>query len=617
MPQTCAVRDDTHLSVAIRLLLPDIAATMDILPVVNGFVCNPELPVALALRATCELTFQSHKPYPRAAIIAIPCVGNPAPDKDTTLVKRWVRSPFQSKASEMSFQQGTTLMEIGAASYLKCTSNQSFLTMEDGKRIDPQPEKVVTKALADRGVPQPALPARVACVLSNVDPAHLRTHLHEPSHDFWSSLKKLASDAKIRLITPTELKEWQQTLRKRKQSEGPSQGSSSSHANSIRAIDVATITIDLQSFKAEGSKVSYLAPERFGPDQEGLAIMTKAAAEAFLPASRISAGPLAIAIVDTKPIAGFMAPAFNHEDQPVLVPTCLVNFGDVEIKFAADVPSTSMGAVASCVVEFWVRRDLAAQWKDVADHMQYLGVHLPELRNGKVMATWSAKFFSKDRKPAPHDKAAYLHGFFRLPMTVVDPVLARSGNAGIFLTPKGDDKKPHQAFAIIPLPTASLDDAVAKATSDPNILGVVEHSQHFALRCRRENLQKVRKILTPESLFVPEGEMPPDSEAFHLKHLTDHTTPEALTAALAQLGWNAKAVRPVNQSTWLITAKHTPPARHLCINGSFVVVVSLKKPCDTHPQARPTGRPVHCYAATERSWIVRLHSHDQVRGPQD
>ncbi|CAJ1405058.1 unnamed protein product [Effrenium voratum] len=339
--------------------------------------------------------------------------------------------------------------------------------MEDGKHIDPrtrvectQPEKVldfracpvkggakrppknddirkvVTKALADRGVPQPALPARVACVLSNVDPAHLRTHLHEPSHNFWSSLKKLASDAKIRLITPTELKEWQQTLRKRKQSEGPSQGSSSSHANSIRAIDVATITIDLQSFKAEGSKVSYLAPERFGPDQEGLAIMTKAAAEAFLPASRISAGPLAIAIVDTKPIAGlqqFMAPAFNHEDQPVLVPTCL-------------------------------------------------------------------------------------------------------GNAGIFLTPKGDDKKPHQAFAIIPLPTASLDDAVAKATSDPNILGVVEHSQHFALRCRRENLQKVRKILTPESLFVPEGEMPPDSEAFHLKHLTDHTTPEALTAALAQLG---------------------------------------------------------------------------------
>ena len=439
--RTCAVRDDTHLSVAIRLLLPDIAATMDILPVVNGFVCNPELPVALALRATCELTFQSHKPYPRAAIIAIPCVGNPAPDKDTTLVKRWVRSPFQSKASEMSFQQGTTLMEIGAASYLKCTSNQSFLTMEDGRHIDPrtrvectQPEKVldfracpvkggakqppknddirkvVTKALADRGVPQPALPARVACVLSNIDPAHLRTHLHEPSHDFWSSLKKLASDAKIRLITPTVLKEWQQTLRKRKQSEGLSQGSSSSHANSIRAIDVATITIDLQSFKAEGSKVSYLAPERFGPDQEGLAIMTKAAAEAFLPASRISAGPLAIAIVDTKPIAGlqqFMAPAFNHQDQPVLVPTCLVNFGDVEIKFAADVPSTSMGAVASCVVEFWVRRDLAAQWKDVADHMQYLGVHLPELRNGKVMATWSAKFFSKDRKPAPHDKAAY------------------------------------------------------------------------------------------------------------------------------------------------------------------------------------------------------------------
>ena len=217
--RTCAVRDDTHLSVAIRLLLPDIAATMDILPVVNGFVCNPEL----ALRATCELTFQSHKPYPRAAIIAIPCVGNPAPDKDTTLVKRWVRSPF----------------------------HQSFLTMEDGKRIDPrtrvectQPEKVldfracpvkggakqppksddirkvVTKALADRGVPQPALPARVACVLSNVDPAHLRTRLHEPSHDFWSSLKKLASDAKIRLIIPTELKEWQQTLRKRKQSEG-------------------------------------------------------------------------------------------------------------------------------------------------------------------------------------------------------------------------------------------------------------------------------------------------------------------------------------------------------------------------------------------------------------
>ena len=118
------------------------------------------------------------------------------------------------------------------------------------------------------------------------------THLKQ-----WNSIKHLANDAKIRLISVEELKRFQSSKkleRAETQSSASTTVSKSTTASSKKSVDMAEVKVDLSYFKAANKAVTPLLAEQFGPDAVGVAVMHADKALAYLPPSKLSSDHLAI-----------------------------------------------------------------------------------------------------------------------------------------------------------------------------------------------------------------------------------------------------------------------------------------------------------------------------------
>lgn len=196
-------------------------------------------------------------------------------------------------------------------------------------------------------------------------------------------------------------------------------------------------------------------------------------------------------------------------------------------------------------------------------------------------------FFDEHRNKTGHQSAHHLHGFVRVASSLVDATLIRSGAAGIFIAPKDAQKKHHPNYAVIQMPGIDLEEAVAIAKKQK----AVQLAKSFAIRCRRTDLATLRPILLPGSICPQEGEIQQDATLWMIKHLLTSTTCQELTAAMKSIGWQASVVKPLNNTTWIVSAQSPPPSAHVAINNSFVAIVPAKKSDDRNTLAAFTKLP--------------------------
>lgn len=449
---------------------------------------------------------------------------------------------------------------------------------------------VITQALRKRGVPDDALDARTKSILATVPHDQLRTHIKEPDVTFWTSLKRLASEHRIRLVTAAELKVFQKSQRLAKKTEvvvetpakGKGKGAKGQSGkgkqqnNAGHKLDLAFVQLETKYLSAEGhSNIQVLPKTDFGVDKQGVTLMTEKEAEAFFPVKSLSTGPLAILALCNVESCGsdlVMLPAIDKSGEPILLPIMIHNFGDVPVKFHPGDNSANTPEVASQVIEVTIRRTLVEDWSRVRDGLQYLASHNPSLKGGSIIAHWSFKPYGSNKKASSLDQAAYVHGYFRCKADCVDEVLKTSGKHGIFTIPRDDNRRPDPAFAIIPA-SEKLEHMMIQAQKHVMTLGIIEVQGGYAYRTRRENLQALRKALMPNSVWSEEGQPRAGDEMYVLKHVAVTTGAPQLTSALRQLGWDAVGIKPIGQSTWSVAAAQPPPSPHLLINGHFTIAI--------------------------------------------
>eukprot|EP00438_Fugacium_kawagutii_P001682 Skav224189 [mRNA] locus=scaffold1975:367869:368966:+ [translate_table: standard] len=202
---------------------------------------------------------------------------------------------------------------------------------------------------------------------------------------------------------------------------------------------------------------------------------------------------------------------------------------------------------------------------------------LPEIRSEKVIASWSIKFYTAARKPVDHREAVYAHGYFKIPATMLEQTLKRSGMSGVFMQSKLDNKKPDPNYGIIPLHGYNHEDALAMTQKIPQALGIIiMNDQTFAVRARREHVLAVRKLALPQSISAQEGSITPGAKWFILKGLKTSTDCQHLTDALKGIGWeDAVAIRPKGPQAWLVCAQTDPPSLHVQVNDYYASIVPI------------------------------------------
>ena len=346
------------------------------------------------------------------------------------------------------------------------------------------------------------------------------------------------------------------------------------------------LVFDASHFVALDDPIEIIPHDRFGPDAKGLTVMNCSQAMKHIHDGTISVDPLAIlAVGDGCEKFGekLMIPAHTTGQQPVIVPASLLQLGVGDIVFRANLPSAATATIDAITLEFTLRRECIETWASTATPMHYLGLKCPELRgDGKILASWSIKCF-KDRRVCLHSEAQHWHGYLKVDLHLACNVLRRSGQHGIYLTPRGVDKKPHPKFSVIPLPGRSLEQVSKLLGEAPHALGVAvlgNDFKTFGVRCKREHFDTMRAFFFPESIKVDTDDIKDDDALYTIKHLVAQYTRESMNDALEKVGWDARAIKPNGPGSWLIASGKEPPSQHLCMNGSLAIVVGRKA---THP----------------------------------
>ena len=613
--RTVSVSLDATLQDATSLLFPDLAFRCSV-SIAN---LGEHMPGNMKIRCLNqfvkhEIVFHSTKDFPVTDLEIIEKVSFPDQMKIgdpeaqmQPMVKRWIKSPFQSKAYEKHFHENASLAMIAGSYFAHTESTQALLVLMDGKCVDPRtlvkdvPEisiitiracpllggaknadirKMLHSQLLARGVAEEDLGSRIDAILAKIQPDKLRMHVAESGLKQWSSIKHLANEAKIRLITVDELKKFQQTKktdRAETQSSASTAASKSSASSVKKLIDMSEVKVDLSYFRAGDKAVVPLSAEQFGPDAVGVAVMHVDKAERYLPPSNLSSDHLAIVAVGGKDIGNSksrMIPAVNCRGEPMLVSACLLNFGDEKVVFQTGDVSTKLEGQDAMVIEFTVCRNETEDWNQVKSPLLYLGQNFGEIKNARILFSWAVRFFTNAKKQTDHSKADYVHGFFRVLVSQVDGIIAKSGWAGVYMTPKNAAKRPHEAYQIINVPNRSIEELRALAQKTMHALGIIRTNSSMAIRCRREHGNQVQRLLFPDMPAPEVGQFEAGDLLFTLKHVSVFVPASELTKALGALGWEgAKAIRPLGASSWSVAARKAPPASHLCINGEFAVVI--------------------------------------------
>ena len=622
-----------NIGSVLERLFPDLKHQCEINMTDSGGNRLNDLPVSIInIGAYYEIEFGATRSYPvtqveilqPVGIVEQMNIGKKDELDQAPIVKRWVRTPFQTKPYEQHFEEKVTLTRMAARYFAHSNTTQTIMTMIDGKSVDPrtkigdvpedrvvtfracpmlgggkEKDKDVKKILADqfksRGVPEELVQSRVEGFLAKVAPDKIRTHSGETWARQWVSLKQLANEAHFRLITTDELRSFQNRKKSDKHREETSSASTnastagtsitnraSDGSSNAKKLNLNEVCVDLSYFKAGGDEVKLISVENFGPDSSGVTVMHMDSAIKFLPIKRLSADPLAIIAVGSKPITDApikMAPAKNGKGEPILIPMCILNFGDTPIQFHEGSMKADLATQDAMVIEFTIYRKEVETWDEVKSPVVYLGLKIAETKTTKILSTWAVKSYSDQRKPIEHTKASYVHGYLRVLEASADPLLARSGWFGIYLVPKNNLKKPHEAYAIVPVPNKSVEQLHAVVQSTKNALGIVKTMSALAVRCRREHTFSIKKIIYPDLPLQEEGVYSQGDRLFVLKHLEAHTNIEELTETLRKLGWkDAKALKPMGADAWSIAAPEDPPSSHICLNGRFVVIAPHGKP---------------------------------------
>ena len=362
------------------------------------------------------------------------------------------------------------------------------------------------------------------------------------------------------------------------------------------------VGIDMSMFSdVDGNAVERINDTQFSQNQVGICPMDVETASRYLPQKSMSVGALAILTVgriETCPAERQVVfPATGPDGQPYLIQGNLLQYGDKKIILKDTDVNISMNVPNSTALAIEVDRVyIVGTWDDICKNpFAYIVTHVPSLKDS---GSFWAKAFYKDRKPSDAKHATTFFCMGRLTDNLLDSAMCSGSKFGIFISPRTADKRKDHRYRTVPIVVDDFKGAFAAAAMSPSYCGLVKRVAGWAVRCRAEQVNAVRRAINPD-LPVSDDEVPIVSRFFKLVGVQSDVPKAELTKALKQAGFTAKAIKPLGTSAWLVGSDTLPPQTAISIQGVRIALAEITKPGSanaTLPQEQHAPQQVFCPA---------------------
>ena len=299
----------------------------------------------------------------------------------------------------------------------------------------------------------------------------------------------------------------------------------------------------------------------------GVALMTAHDAVPWLQTgNHISQDELAALVLGVCPCVNsdkcqrIIVPAYDRSNKPVLLAACLHNLGQQQLKIQEVSKAADVAVSSTTVCAITAFRDELDQsvWNQLLESpvkvcfevLQQAGCSLT-----LPCAPWGRSWRSSQGQCAPAVADSFqVH--IRIPWAKKDALLKTSGISGIYVTPKAEDHKLDDGFAIVWL-DKSLGEIKVLAASCPKHYGLVKLVKSKGKRINR-GLRFVKTDFPEMHAHLKPGIDPPlQLTCQHFGKIAP--TPigamfDEVQAWLIEVDWQAKPIKPLGSDAWMIGA---------------------------------------------------------------
>ena len=353
-------------------------------------------------------------------------------------------------------------------------------------------------------------------------------------------------------------------------------------------IDLRTLDIAEGVFLNEDSTPCRVQITPFEPNGQGLFVTTLSDISQWLQSTPISSDELAVLVLghvepETKlHFQRIQFKAFQKGAGVLLLKGTLIQLGSKKIH-TPEGPITQINCPNTSVVTFTAYADQFPEtvWRDIAASPAKIMLNLfeGEARKQAILGVWGHSY-QKDGKPVKPHIATSIQFHARIVTSRLPELLRQSGWNQVFMVPKHDSNDsqplPDQQYNVL-WTGQSFAETQVIAKGIQATLGLVRSKGSFGIRVSSDSFADAWKKVHPDK-------DQPSAVKIHLvfraQNMPQNITVVEVRQWLEALKWDAKPMKRIAQSIWLIGASQPPPSTSCKLNDNIILLSEQNKKTD-------------------------------------
>ena len=266
-----------------------------------------------------------------------------------------------------------------------------------------------------------------------------------------------------------------------------------------------------------------------------------------------------------------------EEKHPVVLSGCLHQLGEKEIvikdasPFKVDLPDV---VVVSFTI--WADEWDSRTWQSIVGGPVKFALDLWKkdgIDSVTTTSPWNRFWHDQHDKPCKGQNAHKVGFFVNVPNKIIDNVLRKSGENGLYAFPRTHDVGKEPRWLVIWV-NGQKQEILCNTSNKAYYLGLVRSSKGMGIRVRSGDFKDAFGELKP-GIPIPDRRFLP--LLFKIKPVPRGATMDDISSWVKMIKWDAKVVKSLAFDTWLVAANIPPPRDFGQFNDAVVLIKKVEK----------------------------------------